>query len=212
MPVAVAVPVIVTVAPVVTAAIVTVWVIAVGGIVAIIWVAPTPAPEGEATNEDDIIKVIMVVMMMMPIATPIAAIPVLAIPVLTTPFAHSVGNERSPASRGHRHEMVTAMWCGRRHRRSQHNRNKATKEKYRFCLHRCLGSRKLDTANPKNVAVKGDAVVTSGNENDARRLSPSLSGSGKVARNFSARDRSGKNDITKERNTGNEQLLALLVR
>jgi len=78
--VAVAVPVIVTVAPVVTAAIVTVWVIAVGGIIAIIWVAPppAPAPEREATKEADIIKVIIVMEMatMMPIATPIAAVPI----------------------------------------------------------------------------------------------------------------------------------------
>jgi hypothetical protein len=98
----------VTGATVVTAAVVTVGIRAVISI----RVAPAPTPEREATkaaDEGDIIKLTMVMMM------PIAATPILA----TTP-----------------REMVISAWRGRDYRRGQRHRNKATQEKYRFCIHR----------------------------------------------------------------------------
>jgi hypothetical protein len=78
-----------------------------------------------------VMMTIKVIMVMTPIATPIAAVPIAATPPLAAPCAHS----GLPASRGHRHEMVAATGRGRHYRCRQRQRSKATQEKYKFCIH-----------------------------------------------------------------------------
>jgi hypothetical protein len=84
-----------------------------------------------------------------PIATPIAAIPV-------THWPHPVGGEGPPASRGHPrghpHRMVATMRPGRDYRCGQRHRNKATQEKYRFRIHRLFRVLKIRHRKPEKVA------------------------------------------------------------
>src|ERR1700745_77846 len=101
--------------PVTGAAIIGAAVVSVGIIAVSVRVAPAPwvapAPKWEATktaDEDDIIKVVMLMVMVMPVAAPSAGAPVLA----TTPCAHSVVSEGPPASRGHRSEMIATARRG----------------------------------------------------------------------------------------------------
>src|SRR6266480_991799 len=110
--------------------------------IAVISVWKTPAPERKAEAADE--NVIIIIMVMAPIAIPIASAPALPTPItavpiaaapsaapptLATPCAHSAASKRVPATRWHRSEMpatVAALrssaYCGC----SQRNRGETT--------------------------------------------------------------------------------------
>ena len=116
-------------------------------------IAPAPPPrKAEGTYKDDIIMIVMVVLIAAPVAAiPIVASPIAAVPVVAAPRAHSRTAAHSGA-RTHRGEMMTATTtarCSRENWRSQHHCNKASQEKQKFrIIHNRSGflSTSLDTA------------------------------------------------------------------
>src|SRR4029077_2344871 len=101
--------------------------------------APAPAPEREATKAADEGDIIEVIIVMMPIATPIAATPMLATPMLATPMlATPIAATPTLAATPMLAATPITAWPGRDYRSGQRHRNKATEESYGFCIHRLL--------------------------------------------------------------------------